>query len=202
MSSPESRTIPRAGAAVPRAGGMRWRLAYLFAAAAVFMADQASKAWAVSRLRKGEVVRLWDGFVQFAYAENPGIAFGQLQEGGDFGRWMLIGLASLAVVGLLLYFFRTKRTDDRVLGAVALLLAGVSGNLTDRVRLGHVIDFIEVFLGSYQWPTFNVADAAICTGAALLALDLILEGRAQGRRQRAEAARRPEAVKGTDGGGA
>jgi signal peptidase II len=162
---------------------MRWRLAYLFAAAAVYMADQASKAWAVRRLRLGETVKV-GGFLRFAYAENPGIAFGRLQDGGEFGRWMLATLAALAIVGLLLYFFRTRRNDDLILGAIALLLAGVSGNLIDRVRLGHVIDFIEVFIGSYQWPTFNVADAAICTGAALLALDLILEGRKEGRRQR------------------
>jgi signal peptidase II len=96
---------------------------------------------------------------------------------------MLSGLAALAAVGVLLYFFRTKRTDDRVLGALALLLAGVAGNLTDRVRLGHVIDFIDVFIGSYQWPTFNVADAAICVGAGLLALDLFLEGREEKRKE-------------------
>jgi signal peptidase II len=162
-------------------GFFRWRAAYLFAAAALYMADQASKAWALQRLKTGEVVRVIDGFVQLSYAENPGIAFGQLQEGGQFGRWMLAALASLAVVGLLLYFFRTRRTDDRLLGAIALLLAGVGGNLTDRIRLGHVIDFIDVFVGSYQWPTFNVADAAICAGAALLALDLILEGRREAR---------------------
>jgi signal peptidase II len=125
------------------------------------------------------------GFLQFAYAENPGIAFGRLQDGGEFGRWMLATLAALAIIGLLLYFFRTRRNDDRILGAVALLLAGVGGNLIDRVRLGHVVDFIEVFIGSYQWPTFNVADAAICAGAALLALDLILEGRKEGRKQKA-----------------
>jgi signal peptidase II len=166
-------------------GFFRWRLAYLSAAFALYMADQASKAWAVRRLKGGEVVRVFDGLLHFSYAENPGIAFGRLQEGGEFGRWMLATLAGLAVVGLLLYFFRTRRTDDRLLGAIALLLAGVAGNLTDRVRLGHVIDFIDVFIGSYQWPTFNVADAAICAGAALLALDLILEGRAEGRRQKA-----------------
>jgi len=165
-------------------GFLRWRAAYLFAAAAVYLADQASKAWAVRRLKTGEVVRVFDGLLHFSYAENPGIAFGRLQEGGEFGRWMLAALAALAVVGLLLYFFRTRRTDDRLLGAIALLLAGVAGNLTDRVRLGHVIDFIDVFLGSYQWPTFNVADAAICTGAALLALDLILEGREEGKRRK------------------
>jgi signal peptidase II len=168
--------------------GMGWRAAYLLAAAVVYMADQASKAWAVRRLRAGEVVKVFDGLLHFGYAENPGIAFGRLQDGGEFGRWMLAALAALAVVGLLAYFFRTRRTDDRLLGALALLLAGVAGNLTDRVRMGHVVDFIEVFIGSYQWPTFNVADAAICTGAALLALDLILEGRREGRAAKAESA--------------
>jgi signal peptidase II len=171
---------------IDRGRGMRWRVAYLCAAFAVYMADQASKAWAVRRLRLGDVVHVFDGFVRLAYAENTGVAFGRLQEGGEFGRWMLATLAALAVLGLLAYFFRTRRTDDRLLGALALLLAGVGGNLTDRVRLGHVIDFIEVFVGSYQWPTFNVADAAICMGAALLALDLLLEGRAEGRRRKAE----------------
>ena len=168
-------------------GFIRWRAAYLFAAAAVYMTDQASKAWAVQRLKTGEIVRVFDGLLHLSYAENPGIAFGQLQEGGQFGRWMLAALAGLAVVGLLLYFFRTRRTDDRLLGAISLLLAGVAGNLTDRVRLGHVVDFIDVFISSYQWPTFNVADAAICTGAALLALDLILEGRREAREAKAGA---------------
>jgi len=161
-----------------------WRAAYLFAAACVFLVDQVTKAWAVRRLRFGETVRAVEGFLHFGYAENPGIAFGQFQEGGEFGRWLLIALAALAAVGVALYIFRAARTDDRTLGACALLLAGIVGNLTDRVRLGYVIDFIEVHLGSYQWPTFNVADAAICTGAVLLALDIILEGRKEGGRQK------------------
>jgi signal peptidase II len=165
---------------------MGWRAAYLLAAACVYLSDQASKAWAVRRLRAGRAVQVFGDWARLAYAENTGIAFGRLQEGGEFGRWMLVALASLAVAGLLAYLFRTRRTDDRLLGALALLLAGVAGNLTDRVRLGFVVDFIEVFIGSYRWPTFNVADAAICAGAALLALDLILEGRRESRRQKAE----------------
>jgi len=169
--------------------GVAWRAAYLLGSAGVYLADQLTKAWAVRRLRAGDTVSLVGDTVRFSYAENPGIAFGQFQEGGEFGRWMLSGLAALALVGILLYFFRTKRTEDRVLGALSLLLAGVAGNLTDRVRLGHVIDFIDVFIGSYQWPTFNVADAAICTGAGLLALDLFLEGRREGRRKEVTSAR-------------
>ena len=162
-----------------------WRGAYLLAAVGVYMADQASKAWAARRLRFGEAVTVVERLLYFDYATNDGIAFGQLQEGGEFGRWMLVTLAALATVAVLVYFFRTPRAEDRVLGACALLLAGIAGNLTDRVRLGHVVDFIELHLGSYQWPTFNVADAAICVGAGLLALDLILEGRREGRKQKA-----------------
>ncbi|HVF55519.1 MAG TPA: signal peptidase II [Pyrinomonadaceae bacterium] len=154
-----------------------WRAAYLLAAFGIYLVDQASKAWALRRLRSGESVTVVERMFYFSYAENPGIAFGQFQQGGQFGRWLLVALAALASVGVLVYFMRTPRTDDRILGASALLLAGITGNLTDRLRLGHVIDFIEVHVGSFQWPTFNVADSAICAGALLLALDLLLEGR-------------------------
>ena len=171
------------------AGGVRslgWRAAYILAAGCVFLLDQATKTWAVRRLRFGDTVRVVEGFLHFGYAENPGIAFGQLQEGGEFGRWMLAALAALAGVGVVVYILRTPRADDRTLGACALLLAGIAGNLTDRVRLGYVVDFIEVHLGSFQWPTFNVADAAICTGAVLLALDIIFEGKRQKEKGKGE----------------
>ncbi|HKP73506.1 MAG TPA: signal peptidase II [Pyrinomonadaceae bacterium] len=158
---------------------VRWRVGYLFAAFGVYMVDQMSKAWAVRHLRLGQDKTIVDGFLDLAYAENPGIAFGQLQDGGSWGRWALAALASAAAVAVLTYFFRTSRNDDRILGACALLLAGIAGNLTDRLRLGHVVDFIHAYAGSYHWPTFNVADASICVGASLLALDLILEGRRQ-----------------------
>jgi signal peptidase II len=88
-------------------------------------------------------------------------------------------LAVMAACAVLFYFFRTARSDDRVLGACALLLAGIVGNLTDRLRLGYVIDFILVHLGSYRWPNFNVADASICAGALLLAFDMIFNSRYQ-----------------------
>ena len=100
---------------------------------------------------------------------------------------VLLALASAAAVAVLTYFFRTPRSDDRILGACALLLAGIAGNLTDRVRLGYVVDFILLHAGDYHWPTFNVADAAICMGAFLLAIDLLKEGRkTEGGRRKAE----------------
>ena len=149
-----------------------WRLLYLVAAVGIYLVDQASKAWAVRRLRLRDVT-LISGILDFSYAENPGIAFGQLQEGGAFGRWFFVVLAGAAALAVLFYFFRTPRNDDRMLGACALLLAGIVGNLTDRVRLGFVIDFIQLHAGQYHWPTFNVADASISFGALLLAYDLI-----------------------------
>jgi signal peptidase II len=153
-----------------------WRFGYLVASFGIYLLDQASKAWAVRRLRF-EDRTLISGVLDFVYAENRGIAFGQLQEGGSFGRWFFVALATAAAIAVLFYFFRTPRNDDRILSACALLLAGILGNLTDRVRLGFVIDFILLHAGRYHWPTFNVADASISIGALLLAYDLIFGSR-------------------------
>ncbi len=155
---------------------MTWRVGYLIASLGVYLMDQASKAWAVRRVRI-EDWTLIRGALDFVYAENRGIAFGQLQEGGQFGRWFFVVLAGAAAIAVLFYFIRTPRNDDRVLGACALLLAGILGNLTDRVRLGFVVDFILVHAGQYHWPTFNVADASISIGALLLAYDLVFASR-------------------------
>jgi signal peptidase II len=163
-----------------------WRVAYLFAALGIFLVDQVTKAWAVKSLRNGESVTLINGVLDLVYAENPGIAFGQLQEGGTFGRWLLVVLAIAAGVAVLIYFFRTARSDDRMLGACALLLAGIVGNLTDRARLGHVIDFILLHYKTYHWPVFNVADMSICAGAFLLIYDLFVSGRQERRKKNAE----------------
>jgi len=154
-----------------------WRGAYLLASFGLYMVDQSTKAWAVRGLRFGHDRKIINGFLDLVYAENRGIAFGQLQEGGDFARWFFVVLAIAAALAVFYYFVRTPRNDDRVLGACALLLAGILGNLTDRARLGYVIDFIAMHAGSYHWPTFNVADASISIGALLLAYDLVFAGR-------------------------
>lgn len=153
-----------------------WRAGYLLASFGIYMVDQSSKAWAVRALRFGDDRTIIRGFLDFVYTENRGIAFGQLQESGTFGRWFFVVLAVAAAGAVLSYFLRTPRNDDRVLGACALLLAGIAGNLTDRARLGYVIDFIVLHAGSWHWPTFNVADASISIGALLLAYDLVFAG--------------------------
>jgi signal peptidase II len=156
-----------------------WRAGYLLAAFGIYLADQASKAWAVKVLRFADERVMIPGFMKFYYTENPGIAFGQLQQGGSFARWFFVVLAVAAAIAVLYYFLRTPRNDDRVLGACALLLAGITGNLTDRVRLGYVVDFIVLHAGNYHWPTFNIADASITIGALLLAWDMIFSHRSK-----------------------
>jgi signal peptidase II len=151
-----------------------WKLGYLAAAGAVFMIDQTTKAWAVRSLRFGDVKEIIPNFLNFAYAQNTGVAFSMFDSHGDTGRWGLSIVAIVAATLVLYFFWKTPRSDDRILGALALLLAGIVGNVTDRSRLGFVVDFIDVQFGSWHYPTFNVADIAICTGAGLLILDMFL----------------------------
>jgi signal peptidase II len=151
-----------------------WKIGYLAITVGVFMIDQTTKAWAVSRLRFGGDISVIDGFLNFAYATNTGVAFSMLDDYGDPGRWGLSAVALLAGVLVLFFFWRTPRSDDRVLGALALLMAGIAGNVTDRIRLGFVVDFIDVQFGSWHYPTFNVADMAIVMGAGLLIIDMLI----------------------------
>lgn len=151
-----------------------WKFGYLAAGAAVFMLDQATKAWAIRRLRFQTDISVIDGFLNFSYAQNTGVAFSMFDGHGDAGRWALSGLAFVAASLVLYFFWKTPRSDDRILGALALLLAGIVGNVADRVRLGFVVDFIDVQFGNWHYPTFNIADIAICTGAGLLILDMFL----------------------------
>ena len=151
-----------------------WKLGYLAIAGGVFMVDQTSKAWATRTLRTGGDKTVIDGLLNFAYAQNTGVAFSMLDEHGDAGRWGLSAIAFVAAALVLFFFWRTPRSDDRILGALALLLAGIVGTVTDRMRLGFVVDFIDVQFGSWHYPTFTVADAAICVGAGLLLIDMFL----------------------------
>lgn len=154
-----------------------WKFAYLAIAGGVFLIDQTSKAWAVRRLRFGDDISVIQGFLNFAYAHNTGVAFSMLDDHGDAGRWGLSIVALVAAALVIYFFWRTPRSDDRILGSLALLLAGIAGNVTDRLRLGYVIDFVDVQFGSWHYPTFNVADMAICVGAGLLILDMFLSKR-------------------------
>jgi signal peptidase II len=156
-----------------------WKFGYLAIAGGVFMIDQTTKAWAARSLRFNGDKSVISGFLNFAYAQNTGVAFSMLDNQGDGGRWGLSIVAFVAATLVLYFFWRTPRSDDRILGALALLLAGIVGNVTDRMRLGFVVDWIDVQFGSWHYPTFNIADAAICIGAGLLLLDMVLSKKNQ-----------------------
>ena len=150
------------------------------------MIDQTTKAWAIRKLRFGGDQDVISGFLSFTYAQNPGVAFSMFDDHGDTGRWVLSAIAGVAAILVLYYFWRVPKNHDRLLGALALLLAGIVGNLTDRVRLGFVIDFIHVYYKDWSYPIFNVADMAVCVGAGLLIIDMFFAKKVEASSQKAE----------------
>ncbi|MDT7950956.1 MAG: signal peptidase II [Acetobacteraceae bacterium] len=142
----------------------------LLAAAIVFAADQASKYWVLHILdlpSVGSIAIL--PVLNLTMVWNPGVTFGLLRQGSVVGTYLLSGVA-LLVVGALVVWMRKA---DRVLVALALgaIAGGAIGNVLDRLRFGRVVDFIHAHAFGYSWYVFNVADAAIVCGVAVLILD-------------------------------
>ncbi|CDH46833.1 signal peptidase II [Candidatus Contendibacter odensensis] len=102
---------------------------------------------------------------------NTGAAFSFLANAGGWQRWFFLGLGLMVSMGLLVWLVRLKPAEQRLAVALALILGGAVGNLIDRVWLGQVIDFIQLYYDRWYWPAFNIADSAITLGAVLLVLD-------------------------------
>lgn len=145
---------------------------YLFIAALVMLFDQFTKYWVSVKLREGDEIDIVRGLFKFSYTENPGIAFGMLNNGNM--KWLLVTISVAAIMVVIYYMRRTPISNTLLLWSLALLAAGICGNLIDRFRLGRVIDFILIYYKTYQWPVFNIADTAITIGAALMAIELFL----------------------------
>lgn len=145
---------------------------YLFIVVLVLALDQLSKYWASRVLNEAEDLHIVRGFLKLSYTENPGIAFGMLSN-GNF-QWILVAISVAAILVVAYYLLRTSASNRLLLWALSLLAAGISGNLVDRIRMGRVIDFIELYFRDFHWPVFNVADSAITIGAALMAIELFL----------------------------
>lgn len=148
------------------------KLWYLFVAAVVLAFDQFTKYWVSVKLSEGDEIDIIRGFFKLSYTENPGIAFGMLNNGNV--KWLLVSVSVAAILVVVHFMRRTPASNTLLLWSLALLAAGICGNLIDRVRLGRVIDFILVYYKNYQWPVFNIADTAITIGAALMAIELFL----------------------------
>jgi signal peptidase II len=151
----------------------RWR--WLWLTLAVVLLDRASKAWFESQTVEGWRRELIHNFVYLVHSRNPGIAFGVLSDSPSPWTRIILIAGSLIVIAALAWLFAAGHSGGSVTAAgLALLLGGAAGNLTDRIVHGAVTDFFEVWLGSYHWPAFNVADSAITIGAALIILDVLL----------------------------
>ncbi|MDP5070522.1 MAG: signal peptidase II, partial [Congregibacter sp.] len=112
---------------------------------------------------------------------NQGAAFSFLADAGGWQRWFFAGLA-LAVSAMIVFWLRDLKPRQWPLSlALALVLGGALGNLVDRILLGYVVDFISVHYQDWYFPTFNVADSAISVGAALIVVDSLFMGTANGR---------------------
>ena len=143
----------------------------------VLILDQGSKWFADSLLGPHDAVPLLP-FLDLRKAYNPGAAFSFLSDASGWQRWFFSGLAVLIIGVLVAWLRRLPPGQGRVALALALILGGAAGNLIDRVLYGHVIDFIDLYYGTWHWPTFNIADSAITLGAVLLILDALLGRRA------------------------
>ena len=154
------------------------RLRWLWLTLAVVFLDRATKAWFEAQTPEGYRHKLIHDFLYLVHSRNPGIAFGVFSDSSS--PWMRIVLVagSLVVIAVLAWLLVVGRSGGRFTAAgLALLLAGATGNLTDRVIHGAVTDFFEVWLGSFRWPAFNVADSAITIGAVLVILDVFFGAR-------------------------
>ena len=150
-----------------RAGALGW----LWCSLAVIVVDQSTKLVALDLLDPASSVELL-ATLNLVLAYNTGAAFSLLSTAGGWQRWLFIGLA-LAICAFILHWLRDLPRQARLLPlALSLIIGGAVGNVIDRVRIGAVVDFIDFHVGDWHWPAFNVADSAICIGAALLVLGM------------------------------
>jgi len=145
-------------------------LKYLWLSGLVVVLDQVSKWLMVSWLSLYETVAVIPYF-NLTMAHNSGAAFSFLAGAGGWQRWFFVGLA--LVISIALFIWLKKLSTQAKLEAISIsmILGGAIGNVIDRLYFGYVIDFLDVYVGSYHWPAFNIADSAIVVGAALLIID-------------------------------
>jgi signal peptidase II len=148
--------------------------------AVILILDQATKLYVDARFALYESVPVIPNWFHLTYIRNKGAAFGIFADNAVRVPFFIgVALVALLVIG---WYLRRLRPDQHLAAfALALIFSGALGNLIDRVRLGEVIDFLDVFWRHYHWPAFNVADSAICVGVALLIWELWREERPQHR---------------------
>lgn len=156
MSKPDFSTTPRA-------------TIWLGLSLLIVIADQLTKVFFDQWLSLHQSVSIIPGF-NWTLAYNYGAAFSFLNNSGGWQRWFFTVIALGVSVGLVIWLRGTERNDWKNAAPLALIIGGAIGNVIDRIRLGYVIDFIDVYYGQSHWPAFNIADSAISVGAVGLIL--------------------------------
>lgn len=139
---------------------------------AIILCDQYTKGLFSRLLDPGVPFTVFTGF-DLLLAHNDGAAFSFLQGAGGWQRWILTGISTLVSLLLTVWLWRLPRQQTLLTIAIAFILGGALGNLYDRAVMGYVVDFISVYAGQWRFATFNVADAAISCGSALLVVDML-----------------------------
>ena len=169
--SPNSRsTEPRpSGSGALNTPPNKW--AFYILSLLIILLDQATKYVAFNNLTPYQPEAIFP-MLNLTLAFNTGAAFSFLSSTGDWHRWFFASFSALMSLVIIVWMYKTPRTARLQLLALSLILGGALGNLVDRILLGHVIDFIDVYYANYHWPAFNLADSAICVGALLLLMDI------------------------------
>jgi signal peptidase II len=161
----------------PRDSGRSWLLFWRLAASIVVV-DQISKALVRSYLSLFQSVPVIPGFVDFTHVHNTGVAFGLLNSYDlPFKSTLTATLALLALSGIVYYARHVRPEEWLARIGLSLILGGAVGNLIDRLALGYVVDFVDVYWGTWHFWAFNVADASISVGAVLVFADLLVVSR-------------------------
>lgn len=142
----------------------------------VILADQITKALIFKYLPYHQSITIIAGFFDLTHIHNPGGAFGLMANMSETVRTVVFLFASSIAVGLIFYFYKKTPPSYAFLTiGFALIFGGAIGNLIDRVRLGIVIDFLDVYIGTYHWPAFNIADSAITVGIGIFGFHLLFK---------------------------
>jgi signal peptidase II len=149
------------------------RLHYLAITAVVIILDIWTKWLVVKRIDLHDAIPVIPNFFQLVHVRNPGAAFGIGATATSKLVPLLLNVGAIAVfIVVVIYALRSAVSDRLLQTGLHLILGGAVGNLIDRFRWGYVVDFLDVYVGRYHWPAFNVADSAIVIGIALLFLDM------------------------------
>lgn len=148
---------------------------FIIGAAAIIALDQITKAAIAANFSLYESRSIIDGFFNLVYVMNPGAAFSFLADApAAFRSVFFCSITALAVVLIIFYLVKSKPESLLIVASLSLIFAGAVGNVIDRLRFGSVIDFLDVYAGTWHWPAFNVADSAISIGAALMIWEMII----------------------------